>query len=149
MQTGTSMPSPRSRRSTLTPSRSGIVTSSTITAGGRRAIAARASRPPAAVSTAKPSRRRARSRACRIVASSSTTRTSGSGAVRTKPPPRQGAQRVLHLGLVHVELLRQRGDEGLALRLEVLLHLGPQLVERRAQLRGRHAELGGEGVERR
>src|SRR4051794_8192387 len=151
MQTGTSMPSPRRRRSTLTPSRSGIVTSSTITAGGRRATASSASRPPAAVSTAKPSSRRARSRACRIVASSSTTRTSGSGVAvaRSEPRPAEGAQRVLHLGLVEVELLRQRGDEGVAAGLELLHGVRAQRLERVAQLGRGHAELGGQRVERR
>src|SRR3954447_17086133 len=151
MQTGTSTPSPRSRRRTLTPSRSGIVTSRTITAGGRRATASSASRPPAAVSTAKPSSRRARSRASRIVASSSTTRTSGSGvpATRSEPRPGEGAERVLHLGPVEVELGRERGDERVVARLELLLGVRAQRVERLAQLGGGHAELGRERVERR
>src|SRR3954454_17193750 len=151
MHTGTSTPSPRSRRSTLTPSRSGIVTSRTMTAGGWRATASSASCPPAAVSTAKPSSRRARSRACRIVASSSTTRTSGSGVAvaRSEPRPGEGAQRVLHLRLVEVELVGQGGRERVAARLELLLGVRAQLVERGAELGGRHAELGRERVERR
>src|SRR4051812_41127925 len=51
MHTGTSSPSARMRLTTETPSRSGIVTSSTTTAGGRSARAVSASRPPAAVDT--------------------------------------------------------------------------------------------------
>ena len=63
-----------------TPSRSGIATSSTITAGGRCAIAASASRPPAAVPDGEALERSARSREWRTEASSSTTSTRGSGA---------------------------------------------------------------------
>src|SRR4051794_18399856 len=75
---GRSLPCARRRLITSTPSRSGIVTSSRTTAGWSRAISSSASRPPAAVRMAKPSRRRARSRASRIAASSSTTSTAGS-----------------------------------------------------------------------
>src|SRR5204863_228917 len=63
MHTGTSTPSARRRRTTLTLSRSGIVTSRITAAGGIRPTASSASSPPAAVATAKPSRLRARWRA--------------------------------------------------------------------------------------
>src|SRR5215212_276555 len=143
MQTGTSMPSPRRRRTTLTPSSPGIMTSSTITDGGRCATAASASTPSAAVDTAKPSRRNARSRACLTVASSSTTRTSGS--LRTTPPMmRLRSDGVLDLGLGEAELGGQLGDERVALGLVLLLDRGPDLLERRAQLRLAHAERLGE-----
>ena len=45
MQTGTSTPSARIRRTTLTPSRSGIITSRTTTAGGRAATSVQRSAP--------------------------------------------------------------------------------------------------------
>ena len=106
------MPPARRRLTTVTPSRSGIVTSRTMTAGGRWATASSASRPPAAVDTAKPSRRSARSRACRTEASSSTTRTSGSGVAEARAPPRaEVLQRVLDLRLVELERLGERGGE--------------------------------------
>ena len=137
------MPSPRSRRTTLTPSRPGIITSSTITAGGRCATAARASRPSAAVVTAKPSRRSARSRACLTVASSSTTRTSGS--LRTTPPMmRPRPDDVLHLGLGDAELGGQLGDEGVALGLVLLVEIAADLLQRGAQLGLGDAELLGD-----
>src|SRR3954471_14611101 len=143
MQTGVSMPSPRSRLTTLTPSSPGIITSSTITAGGRCATAARASRPSAAVDTAKPSRRSARSRACLTVASSSTTRTSGS--LRTTPPMmRLRPDGVLDLRLGDAELAGQLGDERVALGLVLLLERGPDLLDRRAQLGFAHAQRLGE-----
>src|SRR4051794_5911617 len=75
---GRSLPCARRRLITSTPSRSGMVTSRRMSAGWSRAISSSASRPPAAVRMAKPSRRRARSRASRIAASSSTTSTAGS-----------------------------------------------------------------------
>src|SRR3954451_22749592 len=144
MQTGTSIPSPRRRRTTLTPSRPGIITSSTITEGGRWATAASASCPSAAVETAKPSRRNARSRACLTVASSSTTRTSGS--LRTTPPMmRLRADGVLDLRLGDAELARELRDERVALGLLLLLERGPDLLERGAQLRRADPQLLGEG----
>src|SRR3954449_12988087 len=143
MQTGTSIPSPRSRRTTLTPSRPGIMTSSTITEGGRWATAASASCPSAAVVTAKPSRRSARSRACLTVASSSTTRTSGS--LRTTPPMmRLRADGVLDLRLGDAELGGELGDERVTLGLVLLLERRADLLQRGPQLRRGHAErLGG------
>src|SRR3954471_17860652 len=143
MQTGVSMPSPRSRLTTLTPSSPGIITSSTITAGGRCATAARASRPSAAVDTAKPSRRSARSRACLTVASSSTTRTSGS--LRTTPPMmRLRPDGGLDLRLRDAELGGELGDERLALGLVLLLERRADLLDRGLQLRRGHAERLGE-----
>src|SRR5688572_21697972 len=153
MQTGTSTPAARRRRTTLTPSRSGIITWRTTTAGGRCATSSRAARPPDAVDTAKPSRRSARSRACRTLTSSSTTRTRGresrpaasrraaSPIGRSYPwrrPPRKGRfEGILHLLRVDVQPLRERGGERVAL-------VGADLVERRLELVGRHAERGGE-----
>src|SRR5215207_11416895 len=136
MQTGTSRPAARSLRTTLTPSRSGIVTSRTMTEGGRSATAASAARPPAAVDTAKPSSRNARSRACRTDGSSSTTRTCGSG-VAMPPMMGQRAEHVLHLGDGQVEPLRERCRELVVLRLA-------QLVERVLHCGLRDAELAGE-----
>src|SRR5215217_4481017 len=146
MQTGTSTPSPRRRRTTETPSRPGIITSSTITAGGRWATAVSASWPSAAVATAKPSRRRARSRACLTVASSSTTRTSGS--LRTTPP--MMAERVedlLHLGLGDAELVGELAREGVALGLVVLDQLVAEVGEGGAELGLADAQLLGEGAD--
>src|SRR5215212_1028293 len=141
MQTGTSIPPARRRRTTVTPSRSGIVTSRTMTAGGWRATDSSASLPPAAVATAKPSRRSARSRACRTDASSSTTRTRGSGV----PMRSELLERGLDLGHVDVEL---RGELGCERVLELLV-LGlvalAELVERSLDLAGREAELLREG----
>src|SRR4051794_22993374 len=143
MQTGTSMPSPRRRRTTLTPSSPGIITSSTITDGGRCATAASASWPSAAVETAKPSRRSARSRACLTVASSSTTRTSGS--LRTTPPMmRLHADGGLDLRLGDPQLGGQLGDERVALGPVPLLDRGPDLLERGAELGLAHAQRLGE-----
>src|SRR4051812_15291877 len=119
MQTGTSSPSARSRRTTEIPSRSGIVTSRTMTAGGRCATATSASWPPAAVDTAKPSRRSARSRAWRTDASSSTTRTRGWVLwVLLEAGAGEVVERVLDLVLGHVQALGQRGGELVALLLE-------------------------------
>src|SRR3954470_2184872 len=143
MQTGTSMPSPRSRRTTLTPSSPGIITSRTMTEGGRCASAASASCPSAAVDTAKPSSRSARSRACLTVASSSTTRTSGS--LRTTPPMmRLRPDGVLDLGLGDAELVGQLGDERVALGRVLLLERGADLLDRRAQPGLAHAQRLGE-----
>src|SRR4051812_6413611 len=129
MQTGTSMPPARRRRTTVTPSRSGIVTSRTMTAGGRWATASSASRPPAAVATAKPSRRNARSRAARTDASSSTTRTRGSGVAMAPSLGSEVLERGLDLGLVELEALGQRGGERVAHLLLLRLVAGAQLVE--------------------
>src|SRR3954470_6262075 len=140
MQTGTSIPPARSRRTTETPSRSGIVTSRTMTAGGWRATAASASFPPAAVDTAKPSRRSARSRACRTEASSSTTRTRGSGvAMRSEL-----LERGLDLGHVDVELGRELGDERVLDLVVLGLVARAELVERGLDLHGADPELLGE-----
>src|SRR5689334_20390225 len=140
MHTGTSMPPARRRRTTETPSRSGIVTSRTMTAGGRCATASSASRPPAAVDTAKPSRRSARSRADRTDASSSTTRTWGSGVARASPLRRELLERGLDLRLVELEALGERGGERVALlRVLGLLALA-QLLEGGLDLGLRDAE---------
>src|SRR3954471_23032996 len=148
MQTGTSMPSPRRRRTTLTPSSPGIITSRTMTEGGRCATAASASCPSAAVDTAKPSRRSARSRACLTVASSSTTRTSGS--LRTTPPMmRLGSDGSLDLRLGEAELGGQPRDERVPLGLVLLLERGADVLQRRAQLgRGDPERLGEGGAAR-
>src|SRR5687768_7255028 len=131
MQTGTSMPPARRRRTTETPSRSGIVTSRTMTAGGRCATASSASRPPAAVDTAKPSRRKARSRAVRTDASSSTTRTSGSRSGVAMAPSLgcEVLERGLDLGLVELEALGQQGGERVALLLVLGLVGRAQLLQ--------------------
>src|SRR5215211_6937877 len=131
MQTGTSMPPARKRRTTETPSRSGIVTSRTMTAGGRCATASSASRPPAAVDTAKPSTRSARSRADRTDASSSTTRTWGSlwPVVMFPSLGSEVLERGLHLGLVELEALGERGGERVAQLLVLGLVGGAQLLE--------------------
>src|SRR5688500_9677183 len=144
MQTGTSMPAARRRRTTETPSRSGIVTSRTMTAGGRCATASRASRPPAAVQTAKPSRRNARSRAWRTDASSSTTRTSGSRVAMPSSLGPEVLERRLHLRLVELEALRQRGGECVAHALVLGLVCRTQLLERGLDLGGGDAEGLGE-----
>src|SRR5829696_100318 len=144
MQTGTSTPSPRSRRTTLTPSSPGIITSRTMTAGGRWATASSAACPSAAVDTAKPSRRSARSRACLTVASSSTTRTSGS--LRTTPPMmRPVVNDLLDLGLGDAELGGELLDELGAPGLVLLLQVVAEVVERGAELGLAHAERLGEG----
>src|SRR5215211_3026868 len=131
MQTGTSMPPARKRRTTETPSRSGIVTSRTMTAGGRCATASSASRPPAAVDTAKPSTRSARSRADRTDASSSTTRTWGSlwPVVMFPSLGSEVLERGLHLGLVELEALGERGGERVAHLLVLGLAGLAQLLE--------------------
>src|SRR5918993_5854431 len=137
MQTGTSMPPARRRRTTETPSRWGIVTSRTMTAGGRCATASSASRPPAAVDTAKPSRRSARSRADRTDASSSTTRTWGwvpvtaarLGMPMEPPLGHEVLERGLDLGLVELEALGERGGEGVAALLVLGLVGGAQRLE--------------------
>src|SRR5438132_5282504 len=158
MHTGTSTPSARRRRTTVTPSRSGIVTSRTTAEGGMRPMASRASTPPAAVATAKPSRRRARSRACRTGASSSTTRTRGSRAVTRRHLstslrllPRRRVhfrrQRVLHLLDGDAQLVRQLGCEPLPTRLHLRLELRAHLVEGRAHVARLHAERLGQLVE--
>src|SRR5436190_8357883 len=140
MQTGTSIPPARSRRTTVTPSRSGIVTSRTMTAGGRRATASSASLPPAAVDTAKPSRRSARSRACRTDASSSTTRTRGSGvAMRSEL-----LERGLDLRHVEIELGGQLRRELVAQLRELVLMLVLELVKGGLHLGGAQAERLGE-----
>src|SRR5215203_5069050 len=144
MHTGTSMPPARSRRTTETPSRSGIVTSRTMTAGGRWATASSASRPPAAVETAKPSRRSARSRACRTDASSSTTRTRGSGVAMQSSLGRKVLERRLHLRLVELEALRERGGERIAHALVLGLVGRMELLEGGLDLVGRDAEGLGE-----
>src|SRR4051812_40881027 len=137
MQTGTSIPPARSRRTTETPSRSGIVTSRTMTAGGWRATASSASLPPAAVATAKPSRRSARSRACRTEASSSTTRTRGSGvAMRSEL-----LERGLDLGRVDVQPGGQLRREGVLELPVVRLVARAQLVEGALDLARAQAEL--------
>src|SRR4051812_11023583 len=144
MHTGTSTPPARRRRTTETPSRSGIVTSRTMTAGGRTATDSSASWPPAAVDTAKPSRRSARSRAARTESSSSTTRTSGSGVPMSFPRVREGVERRLDPGFVEAELLGQRRGE-LRLALLVLGRVVPvELVERRPDLGGAQPEGLGE-----
>src|SRR5215207_7823713 len=146
MQTGTSRPSARTRFTTWMPSRSGIVTSRTTTAGPDALICSSASRPPAAVETAKPSRRSARSRACRTEASSSTTRTSGS-ALRASTPPmmrRPDRERVLDLLDVDLQTIRQRLREPVAPLLVLRLVLLAELVERRLQLGLVDAQLLGE-----
>src|SRR3954454_22645209 len=143
MQTGTSIPSPRRRRTTLTPSSPGIITSRTMTEGGRCATAASASCPSAAVDTAKPSSRSARSRACLTVASSSTTRTSGS--LRTTPPMmRLRPDGVLDLRLGDAELARELRDERVALGVLLLLEHGPDRLECGAQLCRADPQLLGE-----
>src|SRR5829696_2524910 len=143
MQTGTSTPAPRSRRTTLTPSSPGIITSRTMTAGGRWATASSAARPSAAVDTAKPSRRSARSRACLTVASSSTTRTSGS--LRTTPPMmRPVADDLLDLGLGDAELGGELLDALGAPRVVLLLQLVPEVLERGDELALADAERLGE-----
>src|SRR5437763_14925948 len=158
MQTGTSTPSARRRRTTVTPSRSGMVTSRTTAEGGLRPMASRASTPPAAVATAKPSRRRARSRACRTVASSSTTRTRGSRAVTRRHlsaslrllPRRHlhfGRKGVLHLLDRDAQLVRQLGREPVPARVHLGLQLRAHLPEGDVQVAGLHAERLGEIVE--
>src|SRR3954453_4275966 len=137
------MPSPRRRRTTLTPSSPGIITSRTMTEGGRCATAASASCPSGPGAAAKPWSRRARSRACLTVASSSTTRTSGS--LRTTPPMmRLRPDGGLDLRLRHAELGGELGDERVALGLLLLLEREADLLHGGLQLRRGDAERLGE-----
>src|SRR4051812_38583222 len=146
MQTGVSMPSLRRRLTTLTPSRRGIVTSRTITAGGFWATAASASMPSAAVATAKPSRRNARSRACRTVASSSTTRTRGS--LRTTPTMMaEGVDDGVDLRLRDAELLGEIGRETVDRLVALGLQVVPDALQRGLELGPAHAEVLGERAE--
>src|SRR5690349_17164694 len=75
--TGTSLPMARSRRHTSNPSRSGIITSSTIRSGRSASACRIASIPPAAVLTAQPWNFSATCTSSRMFGSSSTTSTWG------------------------------------------------------------------------